>query len=114
MKVRGNAQTIADKYLQLGRDAQSSGDTVITPSNNRLSWFSQRNMRRACRQVPSKMMNTGMRACCLAVCATNRLPSASPAAKRSRASGSMIVSASTETTNGCRAAFIAALYSFGT
>jgi hypothetical protein len=29
VKVRGNAQTIADKYLQLGRDAQSSGDIVM-------------------------------------------------------------------------------------
>lgn len=32
VKVRGNAQTIADKYLQLGRDAQSSGDTVMAES----------------------------------------------------------------------------------
>jgi hypothetical protein len=28
VKVRGTAQTVADKYLQLGRDAQSSGDNV--------------------------------------------------------------------------------------
>ena len=32
VKVRGNAQTIADKYLQLGRDAQSSGDIVMAES----------------------------------------------------------------------------------
>src|SRR5439155_12031772 len=29
VKVRGTAQTIADKYLQLGRDAQSSGDNIM-------------------------------------------------------------------------------------
>jgi hypothetical protein len=29
VKVRGTAQQIADKYLQLARDAQSSGDTVM-------------------------------------------------------------------------------------
>lgn len=29
VKVRGTAQTIADKYLQLGRDAQASGDNVM-------------------------------------------------------------------------------------
>jgi hypothetical protein len=28
VKVRGNAQTVADKYLQLARDAVSSGDNV--------------------------------------------------------------------------------------
>jgi hypothetical protein len=32
VKVRGTAQTIADKYLQLGRDAQSSGDAVMAES----------------------------------------------------------------------------------
>jgi hypothetical protein len=32
VKVRGTAQTIADKYLQLGRDAQSSGDIVAAES----------------------------------------------------------------------------------
>ena len=32
VKVRGNAQTIADKYQQLARDAQSSGDTVLEQS----------------------------------------------------------------------------------
>lgn len=32
VKVRGTAQTIADKYLQLGRDAQASGDTVMAES----------------------------------------------------------------------------------
>lgn len=32
VKVRGNAQTVADKYLQLGRDAQSSGDIVMAES----------------------------------------------------------------------------------
>lgn len=32
VKVRGTAQTIAEKYLQLGRDAQSSGDTVMSES----------------------------------------------------------------------------------
>ena len=29
VKVRGTAQTVADKYLQLGRDAQSAGDTHV-------------------------------------------------------------------------------------
>src|SRR5436190_2867755 len=29
VKVRGTAQTVADKYLQLGRDAQLSGDNVM-------------------------------------------------------------------------------------
>jgi len=29
VKVRGNAQHVAEKYLQLARDAQSSGDTVM-------------------------------------------------------------------------------------
>ena len=29
MKVRGNASHIAEKYLQLARDAQSSGDSVM-------------------------------------------------------------------------------------
>jgi hypothetical protein len=32
VKVRGTAQTVADKYLQLGRDAQSSGDAVMAES----------------------------------------------------------------------------------
>lgn len=32
VKVRGTAQTIAEKYLQLGRDAQSSGDNVMSES----------------------------------------------------------------------------------
>ena len=32
VKVRGNAQTIAEKYLQLGRDAQSSSDIVMAES----------------------------------------------------------------------------------
>jgi Domain of unknown function (DUF4167) len=32
VKVRGTAQTIAEKYLQLGRDAQSSGDIVAAES----------------------------------------------------------------------------------
>ena len=36
VKVRGNASHIAEKYLQLARDAQSSGDSVMytgsTPS----------------------------------------------------------------------------------
>jgi hypothetical protein len=32
VKVRGTAQTIADKYLQLGRDAQSAGDIVMAES----------------------------------------------------------------------------------
>ena len=29
VKVRGNAQTVAEKYMTLGRDAQSSGDRVM-------------------------------------------------------------------------------------
>jgi hypothetical protein len=32
VKVRGTAQTVADKYLQLGRDAHVSGDTVMAES----------------------------------------------------------------------------------
>jgi hypothetical protein len=32
VKVRGTAQTVADKYLQLGRDAHSAGDTVTAES----------------------------------------------------------------------------------
>jgi hypothetical protein len=32
VKVRGTAQTVADKYMQLGRDAQSSGDGVMAES----------------------------------------------------------------------------------
>jgi len=32
VKVRGTAQTVADKYLQLGRDALASGDTVMSES----------------------------------------------------------------------------------
>ena len=32
VKVRGTAQTIAEKYLQLGRDAQSSSDIVMAES----------------------------------------------------------------------------------
>jgi hypothetical protein len=32
VKVRGTAQTVAEKYLQLGRDAQSSGDNVMAES----------------------------------------------------------------------------------
>ena len=32
VKVRGTAQTVADKYLQLGRDAQVSGDNVTAES----------------------------------------------------------------------------------
>lgn len=32
VKVRGTAQTVADKYLQLGRDAQSAGDIVTAES----------------------------------------------------------------------------------
>jgi hypothetical protein len=32
VKVRGTAQTVADKYLQLGRDAMASGDTVMSES----------------------------------------------------------------------------------
>jgi hypothetical protein len=34
VKVRGTAQTIAEKYMQLARDAQSSGDTVMAESYN--------------------------------------------------------------------------------
>ena len=32
VKLRGNAQTIAEKYMQLGRDTQSSGDSVSAES----------------------------------------------------------------------------------
>jgi hypothetical protein len=32
VKVRGTAQTIAEKYLQLGRDAQAAGDNVMSES----------------------------------------------------------------------------------
>ena len=32
VKLRGTAQTIAEKYMQLGRDAQSSGDSVMAES----------------------------------------------------------------------------------
>ena len=32
MKVRGTAQTVADKYLQLARDAHASGDNVMAES----------------------------------------------------------------------------------
>jgi uncharacterized protein DUF4167 len=32
VKVRGSAQTVAEKYLQLGRDAQASGDIVMAES----------------------------------------------------------------------------------
>ena len=32
VKVRGTAQTVADKYLQLGRDAQVAGDSVMADS----------------------------------------------------------------------------------
>ncbi len=32
VKVRGTAQTVAEKYLQLARDAVSSGDTVMSDS----------------------------------------------------------------------------------
>jgi Domain of unknown function (DUF4167) len=32
VKLRGTAQTIAEKYMQLGRDAQSSGDIVMAES----------------------------------------------------------------------------------
>jgi hypothetical protein len=32
VKVRGTAQTVADKYLQLGRDAQVAGDIVMAES----------------------------------------------------------------------------------
>lgn len=34
VKVRGTAQTIAEKYMQLARDAHSSGDTVMAESYN--------------------------------------------------------------------------------
>jgi hypothetical protein len=32
VKLRGTAQTVAEKYLQLGRDAQASGDIVMAES----------------------------------------------------------------------------------
>lgn len=32
VKLRGTAQTVAEKYMQLGRDAQVSGDTVMAES----------------------------------------------------------------------------------
>ena len=32
MKIRGTAQHVAEKYLQLARDAQSSGDTIMAES----------------------------------------------------------------------------------
>ena len=32
VKLRGTAQTVAEKYMQLGRDAQSSGDSVSAES----------------------------------------------------------------------------------
>ncbi|HEY8213752.1 MAG TPA: DUF4167 domain-containing protein, partial [Methylocystis sp.] len=32
VKIRGTAQHIAEKYLQLARDAQSSGDTIMAES----------------------------------------------------------------------------------
>ncbi len=32
MKVRGTAQTVAEKYMQLGRDAHSAGDNVMAES----------------------------------------------------------------------------------
>ena len=32
VKLRGTAQTVAEKYMQLGRDAQSSGDNVAAES----------------------------------------------------------------------------------
>ena len=32
VKIRGTAQHIAEKYLQLGRDAQASGDPVTAES----------------------------------------------------------------------------------
>ncbi len=32
VKLRGTAQTVAEKYMQLGRDAQASGDTVASES----------------------------------------------------------------------------------
>ena len=34
VKLRGTAQTIAEKYMQLARDAHSSGDTVMVESYN--------------------------------------------------------------------------------
>jgi hypothetical protein len=34
VKVRGTAQTIAEKYMQLARDAHSTGDTVMAESYN--------------------------------------------------------------------------------
>jgi hypothetical protein len=34
VKVRGTAQTIAEKYMQLARDAHSAGDTVMAESYN--------------------------------------------------------------------------------
>jgi hypothetical protein len=34
VKVRGTAQTVADKYMQLARDAHSSGDIVMAESYN--------------------------------------------------------------------------------
>src|SRR5215216_2022340 len=34
VKVRGTAQAIAEKYMQLARDAHSSGDTVMAESYN--------------------------------------------------------------------------------
>src|ERR1700684_502153 len=32
VKIRGNASHIAEKYLQLARDAQSAGDTIASES----------------------------------------------------------------------------------
>ena len=32
VKLRGTTQTIAEKYMQMGRDAQSSGDSVAAES----------------------------------------------------------------------------------
>ncbi len=32
VKIRGNASHIAEKYLQLARDAQSSGDSIASES----------------------------------------------------------------------------------
>ena len=34
VKVRGTAQTVAEKYMQLARDAHSAGDTVMAESYN--------------------------------------------------------------------------------
>jgi hypothetical protein len=34
VKVRGTAQTVAEKYMQLARDAHSTGDTVMAESYN--------------------------------------------------------------------------------